>query len=197
MADPPEVWLIRHGETEWSRAGRHTGRTDVPLTAVGEQEAATLPRRLGGRRFAVVLSSPLARAWQTCRIAGHGEDAERVDDLMEWDYGDYEGRTTAEILVQHPGWVLWTDGAPDGESAEQVGLRATRIIERIAPASGSVALFAHGHLLRVLAACWLGLSPREGRLFALDTASIGVLGHEGGRRIVREWNVPPESPLDR
>jgi probable phosphoglycerate mutase len=192
MADPPEIWLIRHGETAWSRTGRHTGRTDLPLTAVGEQEAATLRQRLGGRRFALVLSSPLVRAWQTCRIAGYGEEAERADDLMEWDYGDYEGRTAAEIRAQVTGWLLWTDGVPNGETAEQVGVRARRIIDRVDLASGDVALFAHGHLLRILAACWIGLSPREGRLLALDTASIGILGHESGGRVVCEWNVARE-----
>lgn len=188
----PEIWVFRHGETEWSRIGRHTGRTDVPLTAKGRLEAARLGRRLGNRRFSLVLTSPLARASETCRLAGYGEAARTTDDLLEWDYGSYEGRTTAEIREQTPGWQIWTDGVPGGETAEHVGLRARRVIDQAVQAPGDVALFAHGHVLRVLAACWIGLSPREGRLFALGTASIGILGYENEARVIRAWNEPSE-----
>jgi probable phosphoglycerate mutase len=188
----PEIWLIRHGETEWSRTGQHTGRSDVPLTARGEQEAATLRQRLDGRRFAMVLSSPLARAWRTCQIAGYGEVARKNDDLMEWDYGAYEGRTASEIRQDLPGWLIWRDGVPNGETAEQVGARARRVIDQATSAPGDVALFAHGHLLRILAACWIGLPPRGGRLLALGTGGLGVLGHEGRDRIIRVWNMLPE-----
>lgn len=188
----PEIWVFRHGETEWSRIGRHTGRTDVPLTAMGRLEAARLGPRLGNRRFSLVLTSPLARASETCRLAGYGEAARTTDDLLEWDYGSYEGRTTAEIREQTPGWQIWTDGVPGGETVEHVGLRARRVIDQAVQAPGDVALFAHGHVLRVLAACWIGLSPREGRLFALGTASIGILGYENEARVIRAWNEPSE-----
>jgi probable phosphoglycerate mutase len=185
-----EVWVFRHGETEWSRCGRHTGRADLPLTAAGQREAATLRRRIGDRRFALVLSSPLLRAWETCRLAGCAGEALRTDDLMEWDYGAYEGRTAAEIREQAPGWVIWNDGVPGGETVEAVGLRAGRVIDRVLQAGGDVALFAHGHVLRILAACWIGLPPRDGRLLALGTASLGILGEEGGARVIRAWNLP-------
>jgi broad specificity phosphatase PhoE len=192
MAAPqPEIWIFRHGETAWSRIGRHTGRTDVPLSAAGEREAAALRRRIGDHRFALVLSSPLLRAWETCRLAGYGEVAEKTGDLLEWDYGAYEGRTGAEIREQLPGWSIWTDGVPGGESVEQVGLRATRVIERAVQAPGDVALFGHGHVLRILAACWIGLSPRQGRLFALGTGSIGILGQENGAGVIQAWNASP------
>ncbi len=187
------VWIVRHGETEWSRTGRHTGRTDVPLTARGEREAAALRTSLQGRRFALVLSSPLRRAWDTCRLAGYGDVARATEDLVEWDYGAYEGRTTAEIRVEVPGWSIWTGAVPGGESAEDVARRAERVIERAAAAGGDVALFAHGHVLRILAARWLGLSAREGRLFSLGTASVGVLGHEDASRVIRTWNALPET----
>lgn len=190
----PELWVVRHGETEWSRSGRHTGRTDVPLTPAGQREAATLRGRLAGHRFSMVLASPLRRAWDTCRLAGLGEAAEPCPDLLEWDYGSYEGRTTEEIREGRSEWVLWTSGAPGGESAEQVGVRARLAIERASRATGDVVLFAHGHLLRVLAACWIGLPPREGQRFALGTASVGILGHEGETRVIRSWNQGPGAP---
>lgn len=183
-----ELWIVRHGETEWSRTGRHTGRTDVPLTAGGVAQAAGLRGRIGGHRFALVLSSPLRRAWDTCRLAGFGDLARATDDLLEWNYGAYEGRTSSEIQGEVPGWTIWTGAAPGGETAEEVGVRVRRLIEEAVTAEGDVALFAHGHVLRVLAACWLELSPREGRRFALDTASIGVLGFEGSTRVMRTWN---------
>ena len=184
----PEIWLIRHGETEWSRTGRHTGRTDVPLTPLGERQAAALARPLGGRPFALVLTSPLGRARETCRLTGYAEIAEPTEDLREWDYGDYEGRTTAEIRAEVPGWSIWTGDVPRGESVEQVGIRARRVIARAGAAAGDVALFAHGHVLRILTACWLGLPPANGRLFALGTAAVSVLGCERESRVISVWN---------
>ena len=184
----PELWLIRHGETEWSATGRHTGRTDVPLTALGQRQAAALGRRLAGRSFALVLVSPLTRAVETCRIAGYGDVAQFTDDLLEWDYGAYEGRKTADIRTKVPGWTIWTGNPPGGETIEQVGWRVATVIERTTAAGGDVALFAHGHVLRVLAACWLGLPPRAGRLLALDTASLSVLGYERETRVITTWN---------
>jgi probable phosphoglycerate mutase len=183
-----ELWLLRHGETEWSRTGRHTGRTDIPLTAEGERQAEELGRRLAGRPFSVVLTSPLRRARDTCRLAGYGAAAREDDDLREWDYGAYEGRTGAEIRREAPGWTIWTGTVPGGESAEDVARRAHRVVAEAERAGGDVALFAHAHLLRVLAACWLGLPPAEGRIFALGTASVSVLGGERGARFVRLWN---------
>jgi broad specificity phosphatase PhoE len=181
--------LVRHGETEWSRAGRHTGRTDVPLTTEGEEQARALRGRLDGRRFALVLSSPLRRAWETCQLAGLGGAAQATDDLLEWNYGAYEGRTTNEIQAEVPGWTIWVGGVPAGETVDEVGARARRLIDRASAARGDVALFGHGHLLRVLAACWLGLSPREGRLFALGTGAVCVLGHERADRVIQAWNL--------
>jgi broad specificity phosphatase PhoE len=190
--DPlPELWLVRHGETEWSRTGRHTGRTDLPLTPAGVEQATALRVRLEGRRFALVLSSPLRRALETCRLAGLAGEARITDDLLEWDYGAYEGRTRAEIQREVPGWSIWTSGVPGGEAIEEVGARARRLIDEAAGAGGDVALFGHGHVLRILAACWLGLSPREGRLLALDTATVSALGHEHGARVIRRWNLAP------
>jgi probable phosphoglycerate mutase len=199
MAGPREIWLIRHGETEWSRTGRHTGRTDLPLTPLGERQAITLGRHLDRRSFALVLTSPLGRARETCRLAGYGEIAEPTEDLSEWDYGDYEGRTTAEIRAEIPGWSIWTGSVPRGESVEQVQIRVRRVIARAVAADGDVALFAHAHVLRVLTACWLGLPPVDGRLFALGTASVSVLGHERESRVISVWNqdwrlVRPEGP---
>ncbi len=185
---------MRHGETEWSRTRRHTGRTDVPLTSRGEGEARLLRQRLHRRRFALVLSSPLRRAWDTCTLAGYGGVAQKSDDLLEWDYGAYEGRTAREIQAEVPGWSIWTGGVPEGETAEEVARRAERVIERAIAVRGDVALFAHGHVLRVIAACWLGLPPRDGRLFTLGTASTGVLGYEDDARVLRAWNFPAETP---
>ena len=188
MAQRHELWLFRHGETEWSATGQHTGRTDLPLTEAGRKRAAAVGRRLEGRSFALVLSSPLVRALETCRLAGYGEAAQLTDDLMEWDYGDYEGRRTADIQKERPGWSLWTDGVPNGETAEQVGGRADRVLARAASAGGDVALFAHGHILRVLTARWLGLPPTGGQLFALGTAAVSVLGFEHDYHVIRRWN---------
>jgi broad specificity phosphatase PhoE len=186
MAD--SVWLIRHGETEWSLSGAHTGRTDLALTERGRQLAVRLGEHLAGRPFALVLASPLRRATETCRLAGYGSAAVADPDLREWDYGGYEGRTTADIRAERPGWDPWRDGFPGGETIAQVAARADRAIARAAAASGDAALFAHGHLLRILAARWLGLPPEAGRLLALDTASWSVLGYERETRVVRGWN---------
>jgi probable phosphoglycerate mutase len=185
-----ELWLVRHGETEWSLSGAHTGRTDIPLTAAGREKAAAVGRYLAGRKFAGVLVSPLQRARETCRLAGY-ENARIDPDLSEWDYGDYEGRTTSQIQVERPGWTLWGDGVPNGETAAQVAARADRVIAgalRI-EGEGDVALFAHGHILRVLTARWLGLPPEDGRLFALGTAAVSTLGYERETRVITRWNL--------
>jgi probable phosphoglycerate mutase len=183
-----EVVLVRHGETEWSRAGKHTGRTDVPLTEAGRQQAQLVGTALENRLFAAVWTSPLSRASETCRLAGFGEVAVPRDELMEWDYGEYEGRTTAEIRGERPGWTLWREGVIGGETIDEVGARVDQLLAEAASIPGDVLLFAHGHVLRVLAARWLGLEPSGGRLFALDPATLSVLGHERETRVVRLWN---------
>ena len=191
MNPPSQLWLIRHGETEWSLSGAHTGRTDLPLIAAGKERAAALGRYLAGKPFALVLTSPLQRARETCRIAGYGDTAQIEPNLREWDYGAYEGRTTADIRKEAPDWDLWTMGVPNGETIEQVAARARLVIERASAAGGDAALFAHGHILRILTACWLGLAPSAGRLFALDTATVSVLGYERESRVIRQWNRCP------
>jgi probable phosphoglycerate mutase len=185
---PGELWLIRHGETEWSRSGAHTGRTDLPLTEAGREEAAAIARRLAGKRFALVLTSPLQRALETCRLAGYGDEAQIEPNLLEWDYGDYEGRTTADIRKEVPGWNLWITGFPRGETIGQVAARARAVIDRALLADGDVALFAHGHILRILTACWLALPPACARLFGLSTASMSTLGYERETRVITRWN---------
>jgi probable phosphoglycerate mutase len=180
--------LVRHGETEWSRDGRHTGNTDVPLTAAGRRQAEQLGRRLARRPFTLVLTSPLARAADTCRLAGLGAGAEARADLTEWDYGRYEGRTTGEIRSEAPEWDMWRDGCPGGESATDVGRRADRVIAELRSLEGDAAVFAHGHLLRVLAARWLGMPPAAGGAFGLSTATISVLGYEHGSPVIWLWN---------
>ena len=190
---PPEVVLVRHGETEWSRTGKHTGRTDVPLTERGRQDAEAVGIALRARRFALVLTSPLQRAAETCRLAGFADVAVERDELMEWDYGAYEGRTTLEIRRERPGWTLWRDGVPAGETTKQVGARVDCVLEELRAATGDAAVFAHGHLLRVLAARWLGLAPNDGRLFALDPATISALGHERETSVIRLWNEPSQA----
>ena len=184
-----ELWLVRHGETEWSASGKHTGRTDIPLNDTGRAAARAAARLLDGHHFSLVLTSPLQRARETCELAGLGDVAVDDADLVEWDYGDYDGVTTAEIRETRPGWVLWRDGCPNGETADEVGLRADRVITRAREADGDVVAFAHGHLLRVLAACWIGLPPTDGALLALDTATVSVLGYEREQAVVRRWNV--------
>jgi broad specificity phosphatase PhoE len=181
-----EIFLIRHGETAWSLSGQHTSRTDLPLTEAGRQRAADLATKLGGRGFAMVLSSPMQRAVETSRLAGYAPETE--PNLHEWDYGAYEGLTSAEIHKTSPGWTIWSGTPPKGESAQQVGARADRVIERSLGVDGDVALFGHGHMLRVLAARWLKLDPDCGSLLALDTGSISVLGWEHTSRVIRLWN---------
>ncbi len=187
----PELWLIRHGETEWSRSGQHTSRTDLPLTEQGEQRARQLGKYLNAKPFALVLTSPMQRARSTCRLAGFGEQSEIDADLLEWDYGDYEGLTTAEIRKTAPNWTVWTAPCPNGESAAQVGARADAVIGRATRSNGPTALFGHGHMLRVLAARWLGLDANAGRLFALSTGTISVLGHERDSPVIQQWNLAP------
>jgi len=188
MADKTRLWLVRHGETEWSKSGQHTGRTDIPLTAMGERQAQALGRFLAGRSFALVLTSPLGRARETCRLAGFAAAAQVTDDLLEWNYGLYEGRTTASVRAEQPGWSIWTTSVPEGETVEQVGERTRRVIARADAVASDVALFAHAHVLRILAACWLGLPPIHGRNLALGTASLSVLGYERENRVLEVWN---------
>jgi broad specificity phosphatase PhoE len=188
MAEGHRIWLVRHGETEWSKSGQHTGRTDIPLTPVGEQQGKALGRRLAGRPFALVLTSPLGRARETCRLAGYADVAQVTDDLLEWNYGIYEGRTTAAVRAEQPGWSIWTTPVPQGETVKQVGERARRVIERADAVTGDVALFAHAHILRILAACWIGLPPLHGRNLTLGTASVSVLGYERETRVIQIWN---------
>lgn len=186
---PGELWLIRHGETEWSRSGAHTGRTDLPLTATGREEARGIRRCLEGRRFALVLTSPLERARETCALAGYGDAAQIEPNLREWDYGDYEGKTTAQIREQLPGWSVWASGVPHGEAIEEVAVRAEAVIGRAIQAGGDVALFGHAHILRILTARWLGLAPVDGRLFVLGTATLSTLGYERETRVITRWNL--------
>jgi broad specificity phosphatase PhoE len=189
MATPTqEVVLVRHGETEWTRAGKHTGHTDIPLTEAGRREAVAVGEALRGRTFALVLTSPLRRAAETCRLAGFGDVAVPRDDLMEWDYGAYEGRTTIDIRKERPGWSLWRDGVPEGEMPAEVGARVDEVIGQVRTVAGDVAVFAHGHVLRVLAARWLGLGPDGGQLFALDPATLSVLGYERETAVILLWN---------
>jgi broad specificity phosphatase PhoE len=184
MAD---VWLVRHGATEWSEAGRHTSVTDVDLLPEGEDAARTLAPRLGGHEFALVLTSPRERARRTAELAGF-PGAEVSEDLAEWDYGQYEGMTTEEIRASVPGWTVWTHPSPGGESADQVGARLDRVVDRTLGAHGDALVFGHGHSLRVLAARWLGLPVADGRLFVLGTATVSVLGREHDDRAVLRWN---------
>jgi broad specificity phosphatase PhoE len=185
------VYLARHGETAWSLTGQHTGRADLPLTFRGEENARRLGQRLNGLHFALVLTSPLQRARRTCELAGFGEQAEVDPDLMEWNYGDYEGRVREDILRERPGWYLFRDGCPGGEGPAEVGARADRVLARLRTISGDVLLFAHGHILRVLTARWLGLAPQQASLFYLSTAALSILGHEHEdpqEPVIRLWN---------
>jgi broad specificity phosphatase PhoE len=188
-----EIVLVRHGETEWSRDMRHTGLTDIPLTDVGREEARMLRPSLAQWNFVRVYTSPLSRAAETCRLAGLADGARTTDALLEWDYGEYEGITTREIRTTRPDWFLWRDGCPGGETADEVGARLDPLIAELKSIDGDVALFAHGHLLRVLTARWLGLPPQDGRLFALSTATLSVLGYERETEVIRRWNAPVTS----
>lgn len=184
---PDEVWLVRHGETEWSRDGRHTSTTDLALTDEGRRVAETLRERLNGEAFALVLTSPRERARETARLTGHA-DAEVDDDLAEWDYGDLEGETTPEIRETYPGWTIWRGPVPGGESAQDVSDRLDRVVTRCRTTDGRVLLFGHGHSLRALAARWLELPVADGRHLRLDTASVSVLGWERETPVVLRWN---------
>jgi probable phosphoglycerate mutase len=192
----PIVYLARHGETAWTISRQHTGRTDLPLTPRGEAEATRLGQRLEGLTFASVLTSPLQRAVRTCELAGFGSAAKVAPDLVEWNYGAYEGRTSADIHVERPDWELFRDGAPDGESPEQIGARADSVIRRVRAVNGPTLLFSSGHFLRVFAARWLGLAPGAGRYFFLGTASLSVLGYEHAHSdpVIRLWNDMPHEP---
>jgi probable phosphoglycerate mutase len=183
-----EVWLVRHAETEWSRSGKHTGRTDVPLTDAGRERASEMRARLAGRDFALVLVSPLERARETARLAGLGDPCQVREDLLEWDYGDYEGITTADIREERPDWYLWRDGVPNGETADEVAARCDRVIDEVLAVDGDVALFAHGHILRALAARWVEEPVAFGGRLFLSTGSLSVLGFEREVRVTRLWN---------
>jgi broad specificity phosphatase PhoE len=190
-ATAPQLWLLRHGATAWARAGRHTGRTDLPLLPEGEEEARALRPLLMHQPFRAVLSSPLQRARRTCELAGLADRAELCDDLREWDYGAYEGITTAEIRRSVPDWTVWSHPCPNGESLEAIRQRCRRVMDLALQRAGDdgwVALFAHGHILRSLAGTWLGLGPAGGALLALDTARISVLGLERQQRVLLRWN---------
>lgn len=186
------MWLVRHGETEWARLGRHTGRTDIPLTELGREQAVAAGARLAGRPFVRVLASPLSRALDTARLAGFADRVETNDDLLEWDYGADEGRTTLEIREDRPGWTIWRDGPKNGESGRGVGMRVDRVIALARKETGDTLVFAHGHVLRVLAARWIGASPARGKLFALSTATVSILGWEREQPVIERWNDTTE-----
>jgi probable phosphoglycerate mutase len=185
---PPRIFLIRHGATEWSVLRRHTGRTDLPLTEEGRAEVERLAARLARERFALVLVSPLVRARETARLTGFGEVAEVEPDLVEWDYGDYDGRTAVEIRQDRPGWTPWHGGYPGGETLDDLGARADRVVARVRNVEGDVALFAHGHILRVITARWLEQPPVEAARYYLSTASLSVLGWERETAVIDRWN---------
>jgi len=184
-----QVYLVRHGETEWSLSGQHTGITDIPLTENGRRVAQRLEPVLAKEPFVMVLTSPLQRARKTCELAGLGERAEVDRNLMEWNYGEYEGLTPRQIRAKSPGWMLFSDGCPGGDGPEQIGARVDRVIARVRAVEGHVALFAHGHVLRVFAARWLGLPPAAGCHFLLDTATLSILSYYRGIPAVKRWNA--------
>lgn len=190
MREEGALFLVRHGQTAWSRDHRHTGRTDVVLEPEGCDQARRMESVLASHDFALVLSSPLRRAMETCELAGLGSGAEPCLDLVEWDYGAYEGLTTTEIRRERPGWLLWRDGVPGGETAAQVAARADRVIATARAARGDVALFSHGHLLRVLAARWVGLGPEVGAGLALDAGALSILGWDRELAVIQRWNQP-------
>ncbi len=191
MSGGVELWLVRHGETEWSLSGAHTSRTDIPLTDKGRQRAEKLRDFFKGKTFNAVLESPMQRAKETCAIAGFGDVAKVDDGLKEWDYGIYEGKTTKEIQAEIPGWSVWKNEIVGGETVEHVGMRADGVIARAlaaAPVGGRVALFAHAHILRILAVRWVGLDAKDGAVLALGTGSVSVLGWERETRVIERWN---------
>jgi probable phosphoglycerate mutase len=183
------LWLVRHGETEWSATGKHTGSTDVPLTEAGRAAASALAKMLADQSYALVLTSPLSRARDTCALAGLGDHAVVTEDLREWDYGEYEGLTTAEIRKRVPSWTVFTNDCPGGETPEQVAARADRVIALARDTDGEAIAFSHGHLLRVLAARWVGLPPQAGAHLALATASVSVLGWERNVPVISSWDL--------
>jgi broad specificity phosphatase PhoE len=184
----PLLYLVRHGETEWSRDHKHTSYTDVALTPTGVEQSKDVGRLLSGLEFGLVMASPMQRALRTCELAGLRDAAEITDDLVEWNYGDYEGRTTVEIRREVPDWTIWTHGAPNGEKADQVRARVDGVIARAAEARGDVVIFSHGHLLRALTARWVGLEVSEGARFRLETATLSILGYEREVRAIQSWN---------
>ena len=186
----PVIYLARHGETAWSLSGQHTGLTDLPLTDRGKRNARRLAERLKGMSFDKVFSSPLQRAIRTCELAGFGDRAEVDRDLLEWNYGEYEGRRTAEIRAERPDWELFRDGCPGGETPQQIGARADRVVKRIGEIQGNVLIFSSGHILRVLSARWLGLEPAGGKYLLLSTASLSALGYEHNlfQPVIQLWN---------
>jgi broad specificity phosphatase PhoE len=190
-----KIVLVRHAETEWSTAGRHTSFTDLPLTNEGRRKAKEIAPHMKARSFELVLTSPLQRSLETCRIAGFGDLAEIREGLTEWDYGGYEGMTTAQIRKHQPGWVLWDHGAPGGEDPQQVQRRADKIIDELSDSRGDVAIFSHGHLLRALAARWITLPVAAGRFFRLGTGTLSTLGWEREIRVIDEWNTRPNENL--
>ncbi len=184
-----ELWLIRHGETAWTLTKQHTGRNDIPMTEAGEQDASDLKQLLNGKTFQQVFVSPLRRAQDTCRLAGYSAAAKISPDIMEWDYGDYEGRTPEDIRRDIPDWTIWNYGCPGGETLDQVATRAKRIISELMEMKGDVALFSHGHFLRILTCCILELPPATARLLMLDPSSISILARDNGRIVIKNWNV--------
>jgi len=191
--EPAKLWIVRHGETTWARLGRHTSRTDVPLTSRGREDARRIGVLLADGDFALVLSSPKRRALATAKLAGFASRVELSDDLLEWDYGADEGLTTPQIRADRPGWTIWRDGPRDGETARHVAARVDRVIARVRAAPGDALVFAHGHVLRALTARWLQLPVRDGRLFELDTATVSVLGWEREQPVIERWNVTTAS----
>ncbi|HXA43629.1 MAG TPA: histidine phosphatase family protein [Candidatus Solibacter sp.] len=190
-----QVWIVRHGDTEWSQSGQHTGRTDLPLLDSGRAQGSRLRSLLASRRFAAVLTSPRRRAAETAALAGFAS-ATPDADLAEWDYGDYEGLTSLQVQTQVPGWTLWDDGAPGGESPQDVGLRADRVVRKLRDVDGDVLLFSHGHFLRVLAVRWIDLAPGAGRNLYIGTAGLGVLGFDRGDPVIRSWNISADGGPD-
>jgi probable phosphoglycerate mutase len=192
MTPHSELWIFRHGQTEWSLSGQHTSRTDLPLTEEGERLAKTSVRLVSGKQFAKVLCSPRQRAVKTCQYAGLGNQMVLTEDLFEWDYGDYEGLTTPQIHEKFDkDWTIWTGFTPNGETGAQVAARADKLIADAKDAGGNVAMFGHGHMLRVLTARWLGLTAAEGRLFALSTGTLSILGYERETHVIKVWNQTP------
>lgn len=189
MSSPERIVAVRHGQTAWSLSGQHTSRTDLPLLEAGREQALAMVPALQAQRFATVLCSPLRRAQETCELAGFGDEAEICEDLREWDYGEYEGMTTPEIWRERPDWSLWRDGCPGGENPDQVGGRADRVLARASAADGDVLVFAHGHVLRVIAARWVEQPVAFGARLALGAGALTALGYERQTRVLRRWNV--------